>query len=147
MHRALSAGVISIGALAKPAALAAYDDETEIAGLGCRMRFDLAQPCRRGEECAFHVHLEGAAPLLSCYIDEGDVRKDAEVEAGERDAALDDAEFEAGFLEGGFEFRLGSNVGFRDVKAFVGERELGGVDVESAYLSAGSKKGGLEQTR
>ena len=68
------------------------------------MRFYLPQPGARGEECAFDVHSEGAAPLLGCHVDQGDVREDAEVEAGERDAALYDAEFEAGFLEGGFEF-------------------------------------------
>lgn len=142
LHRALAAGVVSVGALAEPAALAADDDETEIAGLGCGMRFDLAQPGPRGEEGAFDVHSEGAAPLLSGHIDEGDVREDAEVEAGKRDAALDDAELEAGFLEGGIEFRLGRDVGFHDVKAFVGEGELGGVDVESGYFGAGSEESG-----
>ncbi len=138
---ALPARIVGIHPLAEMAALAADDDQTDVAGVGARA-LDLAHPPFGGQHGAFDVDAVGLAPLVGGHVHEGGmVGQDAEVEGCEGDAALDDAEIAAGGFEGVGELFFGGDVDLVELEVEVLDGVSGLVDVEDGDVGSGRQEG------
>lgn len=140
LHGALPTRIIGIHPLAEMAALAAYDDQTDVARVRARV-LDLPHPPFCGQHCAFDVDAVGLPPLFDGHVHEGAmVREDAEIERCECDAALHDAEIAAGGLEGAGELFFGGDVHLVEFEMEVLDRDFGLADVEDGDVGPGGQE-------
>lgn len=140
LHRALPTRIIRIHSLAKMAALAADNDQTDIGGVGSGM-LDLSHPPLGSQHGPLDIHGMSPPPLLDRHIHQTlPMGQDAQVETGEGDAALHDAEVAAGGFEGvGDGFFVG-DVDLMEFEMKVLERVLGAVDVEDGDVGSSGEE-------